>query len=487
MAALQPSTGEQERLALPEPGRNNFWYRYADLPASLIFVHGVLSDSRSCWLRAPVSLVGHYSYWPHIVASDPRFERFSIYLGGYYTAIDSGAYEVRNCAHELFAALQRPGLGGERAALENDEVIFVCHSTGGIVVRYLVEKYWTELTSKRLGLVLIASPSYGSQFADRLALIAQFYNHHLGAQLRWGSWSLRELDTSFKELIHQKRLPGLCGVEACENHFIIRRRFLPSRRLVVTEESAGRYFGAPVMLRDTDHFNSAKPDDIEHPSHELLVDFALKYFPGALATTDQPAARTSYFCYISHDKVDQLLESVEAAFGGRAVRGVRPAEMSNDLELIAQRRLAYGHPDMLLRNATLRQAYVYKLGLLVRTITPMVRAFDSLTKSDFQPPALLWYRGEFQVSSIDDSAQIATLTTESPLGTLVLDCSLRYFANSVDSGGKLHLHSTNYAFFKGNLPLSFRTIVLALGWTDAGLRGTPLYLELTAAAKDDAP
>ncbi len=41
----------------------------------------------------------------------------------------------------------------------------------------------------------------------------------------------------------------------------------------MTEESAGRYFGAPVLLRNTNHFTCVKPDSLTHPAHELLVDF----------------------------------------------------------------------------------------------------------------------------------------------------------------------------------------------------------------------
>jgi hypothetical protein len=72
---------------------------------------------------------------------------------------------------------------------------------------------------KCVGLVLIASPSFGSKWADRLKLIANFYNHTVGAQLQWGSWSLRQLDRDFKKLLHERQIPELHGVEACENHF----------------------------------------------------------------------------------------------------------------------------------------------------------------------------------------------------------------------------------------------------------------------------
>ena len=69
----------------------------------------------------------------------------------------------------------------------------------------------------------------------------------------------------------------LVGVEACENYFILHRKWFPDRSIVVTEESAGHYFGAAKMLRGTDHFTAIKPDGLRHPTHELLVDFWQRY------------------------------------------------------------------------------------------------------------------------------------------------------------------------------------------------------------------
>jgi hypothetical protein len=144
---------------LPEVGRNNLWYRQSDSNTVLIFVHGVLSDSRSCWLSAADS---SGTYWPRLVAEDSRFGGDGIYLGGYYTAVDAGRYEIRNAADELLGALSR---GGRSSVLARDRLIFVCHSTGGIVVRYILTNNDHLFLQKEVGLVLIASPSYGSRWA----------------------------------------------------------------------------------------------------------------------------------------------------------------------------------------------------------------------------------------------------------------------------------------------------------------------------------
>ena len=262
-------------LSLPERGQNNVWYRYNDSSAVVVFVHGIFSDSRTSWLHEDASDPALSVYWPELVHTDARFGNPSIYLAGYYTALDAGPYEIRNCADEIFRALGREDPGGRPGPLDKETIVFVCHSTGGIAVRYLLEANEASFRGKNIGVVLIASPSFGASWADRLEWLVRFYNQHLGIQLQWGSWSLRDLDARFRDLVDQRRL-RLSGIEAYENHFIIHRPWLPDRKLVVTEASAGRYFGAPVLLRNTDHFTAVKPTGIAHPAHELLVDFWMK-------------------------------------------------------------------------------------------------------------------------------------------------------------------------------------------------------------------
>ncbi|WP_263376703.1 esterase/lipase family protein [Granulicella aggregans] len=257
---------------LPEPGTNNLWYHKGHGNTVLVMVHGVLSDSRGCWL-ATDSDDKPIAYWPELIAQDRRLAALSVYLGGYYTELESNDYEIRNCAEELYSALVRPQADGSPAPLKYENIIFLGHSTGGIVARYLIESHKTELKNKNVGLILIASPSYGSRYADHLSLLTAFFNHSVGKQLQWGHWSVRDLDARFKDLVDSRTIKRFTGIEAYESHFIIKRKLLPPLSQVVTAESAGRYFGAPVALRDTDHFSSVKPTSESSPSHELLVDF----------------------------------------------------------------------------------------------------------------------------------------------------------------------------------------------------------------------
>jgi len=177
----QPSDTAKSSSALPAPKQNNFWYSVTESETVLIFVHGIFSDSRDCWLYEKD---GVKQYWPELIRTDPRsdFSSLAIYLAGYYTAMDSGEYGIRNAADEVLAALKRPDEQGRQPVMTKKNLIFIGHSTGGVVIRRMLESNPQEFIDKRVGMVLIASPSYGSHIADYLDPLATLYNQRSQAQ-----------------------------------------------------------------------------------------------------------------------------------------------------------------------------------------------------------------------------------------------------------------------------------------------------------------
>lgn len=266
------------KYIIPEKGENNKWFVFNESQTVFVFVHGILSDSQSCWMYKNKKDTKDNVYWPQLIMEDDRFDNVSIYLGGYYTGIDSGSYEIGDCSREIYDALNRDDRRFQRAVMSKKNIIFICHSTGGIVVRDLLTKQYESFAEKRVGLILLASPSYGSKVVNKLDLLVKFYKNELGKKLKWGSWALKDLDDRFKTVLHENRIPNLEGIEACENHFLIHRRWLPNTNVVVNKESAGRYFGPPILLRKTDHFSISKPNIFNHPTHEMLIDFYSKHF-----------------------------------------------------------------------------------------------------------------------------------------------------------------------------------------------------------------
>lgn len=251
---------------------NGSWYQSNESNTAFVFVHGFFSNSEKCWTSEGGI------FWPDLIASDKRFDSPSIFLAGYYTDIDSGNYKIADCAGEVFSELSRPGVNGEDSVLTKENLVFVCHSLGGIVVRYLIEKNREYFSDKAVGIILMASPSYGSDYADKFSKLIKFYKNKIAAQLKNSNGSLQDLDERFKDLIQRKTLPRLVGAEAIEHHFQLHWEFLPGFSPVVTRESASRYFGKGTVLPNTNHSTCVKPTDHNHVSHKFLATSYIDLF-----------------------------------------------------------------------------------------------------------------------------------------------------------------------------------------------------------------
>jgi hypothetical protein len=265
---------------------NNFWHVYNSGDTVVVFVHGIFSDSRSCWLCDDE---GQSVFWPDLIRADARFGSPSIFMAGYYTAIDAGDFPIEQCSREVLEALQRQDVSGLPPPVSKRNMLFVCHSTGGIVVRDMLCRFHGPLRGKHVGLALIASPSRGSVWANVASLAAAYYNQSLGRQLQWRGDALEDIHGRFKNLVanRDREVASLFGMEACETHMVFRRHvpaairwLLPPRLKVVTTESAGQYFGTVKYLAGTDHFTCVKPSGLTHPSHEFLETFVREFHHG---------------------------------------------------------------------------------------------------------------------------------------------------------------------------------------------------------------
>src|SRR5712664_49941 len=257
---------------IPASGTNNVWYEKNNSDTVIIFVHGIFSDSKDCWSYLDSKNPLNSQYWPELVKNDARFGHPAIFLGGYFTRIDSGPYDTRQAAGELRDALKQEGV------LEKQNIIFIAHSLGGIVTRFLLLRNKDLFRGKRIGLALYASPSVGSPLANMLSFLSDYFGNKLAAELREDNPFLMDLDKDFRDLLYNPNSDPdnlkIVGAEGVENFFIIHRKwFLPDKRILVPESSASKYFGAPVYLRNTDHFSAVKPDNAHHPGHELLLTF----------------------------------------------------------------------------------------------------------------------------------------------------------------------------------------------------------------------
>lgn len=232
----------------------------------VVFVHGVLSSGETCWRHESGA------YWPNIVAKDLELAALGVYVFSYRTGFFTGTYSLGNAVDALKEHMRLDGV------LNANQVIFVCHSMGGILVRkYLVQRA-SELIDNnvRIGLFLIASPSLGSDYANWLAPLARFFGHSQADVLRFAqtnAW-LMDLDGEFLNLKEGRRLQ-LHGKELIEDQFIWLRWLW--RKQVVPPFAGAKYFGEPFKVPGSDHLSIAKIESPEAIQHRLLSRFILDW------------------------------------------------------------------------------------------------------------------------------------------------------------------------------------------------------------------
>lgn len=214
-----------------------------------------------------------------MLQDDPRFAGVGIYIAQYHTQIDSGDYAISQCTNEIFRDLTFQSDGGT-VPLSSRQIIFICHSLGGILIRRLLEIHKAIFINRSIGLILMGSPSIGSDYANMFKYVSWAYGNRIGSQLKKNSSILEDLDSRFRTMIHKNELPGLMGIELVEHHGMVRYKWLPFLRLkpVVTIESAARYFGEACLIPETNHSTLVKPETIESPAYVHLLRFYLEKF-----------------------------------------------------------------------------------------------------------------------------------------------------------------------------------------------------------------
>jgi pimeloyl-ACP methyl ester carboxylesterase len=258
--------GLSVNAAEPKSKANNSWYVTNSSDTVYVFVHGIFATTASAFSAS------NKVFWPDLVSTDQRFSNPSIFLGGYYTDVSSGVYKVSDAAGELFRALTSKDAMGNAAPIEKPKIVFIAHSTGGLVVRYMLDSNTARFVDKKIGLVLVASPSKGSEWANRLSFLRAIYKNEMAGELEKDNALISDLDGRFKDFIETKRIPQLVGIDTFENKFVVPGFFSDSSHVVSATNSTS-YFGRPVIIPDTDHFSIAKPTDVNHSSHSTLAYF----------------------------------------------------------------------------------------------------------------------------------------------------------------------------------------------------------------------
>jgi pimeloyl-ACP methyl ester carboxylesterase len=262
-------------------GKNHLWYREPDdtTDTHLVFVHGIFSSSETAWTHWGAN-PSEDAYWPQIVREDPELGKCAIYLAGYDTRLDSGSFSVKDAAESLHTRLLQTPRGGHAKPLDCPRIVFVMHSTGGLVVRELLVRYGEDFRGRKVGLQMVASPSLGSDYADWLLRLSRAYNNKMAQQLAKSDPYLAGLDDRFRNAVEkntQERGYCLKVMDLIETKFIGSSWLNPIFPQVVPESAAGKYSGNAHRIANTNHFTIAAPADSDSDSHVWLKNFLSEF------------------------------------------------------------------------------------------------------------------------------------------------------------------------------------------------------------------
>jgi hypothetical protein len=256
----------------------------------VVFVHGIESNNVDAWM----TLMPPCSYWPDLLAADATyFKNVDIFLAGYYSKLDSGTYSVKDAASQLYTTLSTVVAGHDFAPLHHKNILFLAHSLGGIVVRQTLLSHSDDFNGHRLGLVLLGSPSKGSDYAKLIGnWFGDYYKNTFLDELKTNAPTLATLDAKFLVWLSERSSTGqpVAVAELFETTFPAKSKcpsVIPSFLCswyatqlpeIVPESAAGGYDEEPRRIGNTDHLTLVKPTQTDGGVHGAVRSFFSRRF-----------------------------------------------------------------------------------------------------------------------------------------------------------------------------------------------------------------
>ncbi|MEO5864348.1 MAG: hypothetical protein ABIQ79_04850 [Nitrospiraceae bacterium] len=126
----------------------------------LILVHGLTGNGKSSWTSA------NGTYWPDLMRDDPVFQDFDIYVYQFETRLFGNCLPITDIANNM-----RVHLKNDDVLAGHEQVVFMAHSMGGLVVRQFLLRNREDANKIPLAM-FFATPTAGSNMADIARLVS---------------------------------------------------------------------------------------------------------------------------------------------------------------------------------------------------------------------------------------------------------------------------------------------------------------------------
>jgi triacylglycerol esterase/lipase EstA (alpha/beta hydrolase family) len=247
------------------------WVRDTGSTKVIVFVHGLLSESPKAWR-------GGETTWPKLMLDDSDYDGWDIIEANWYSTVMSEERTIEIEAQQLCQ-----DLFGHEPPFE--EVVFICHSLGGIVVRQMLMTHPVLIERYKINCITLGTPAKGAKLATVLSSISKFFKHSQAQALVFNSPTLQRIHEGFFKLV-QESGDRIAGREFYESEGLGRKLRLAKMAgkyglrvpPLVGLESQGGYFGNPTQVPDTDHASISRPESSDAQPYLLVKEFLEESF-----------------------------------------------------------------------------------------------------------------------------------------------------------------------------------------------------------------
>jgi triacylglycerol esterase/lipase EstA (alpha/beta hydrolase family) len=253
-------------------------------PVAVVFVHGIFGTKNDSWVNKGKS-------FPTLLATDPRLEKnVDVFLFEYFTPKFSTAASIVGLADQL-----RGSLEDNRVFEDHQQVVFLSHSMGGIIVRqFLLTK--RDRVAKVPMLYFYATPTNGSELTEIAKQVSS--NPQLRGMLPLeGNDLLQSIQSGWLGGVDLRRIPSYCAYET-----------LPTDGVnIVSISSATALCNQDLDPITADHIEIVKPKDRSDRRYTRFVSALHRSVPHA----ENEVAQFAPSAALTQSKQEQLNSALE--------------------------------------------------------------------------------------------------------------------------------------------------------------------------------
>ena len=203
----------------------------------IVFVHGIFGGGLGTWTNAETG-----AFWPKLLTSDHAFDNADVYLYSYATPYFGQTYNIDELIDNM-----RLVLTNDEVFQKHKNVIFLCHSMGGLVVRGFLKRYPANASKVPLA-YFFSTPTAGAHVTQLARFLTD--NPQLKGMLPADSENyVSNLQRDWRAMAYH--VNSRCAYEKLDTFGL----------KIVDEQSASSLCDGPVDPVLADHISIVKPKD----------------------------------------------------------------------------------------------------------------------------------------------------------------------------------------------------------------------------------